>query len=205
MSHVSSNKGFSSDVEVDAFIMHYYEHPDPSRIPALLQSLARAGKLSGRLENLAVLSFVAHCIRQHPDNWREWLQPFPNALSDTAAGLCFALRLSGNDCPEGICFAQHVMEKRPPELLQDPVDAPELLDMLWGAFFATGDAQYVRRIMEALELVGDMRAVVVKATARWSLTSNVQQHPRVRDICKQVASDAATPSQLRSELNIVLQ
>jgi hypothetical protein len=58
------------------------------------------------------------------------------------------------------------------------------LDMMWGAFLASGDVAYVKRVIDVLdkdhELIGDDQVVLVtRKSAEWSLQSNMMQHELV--------------------------
>ncbi len=209
MSDTPANGSFASVQDAAEFMMHYYEHPDPDRIPALVRSLAEAGHLDRRQENSAALSFLAACLRQDGTHWREWLQVLRGASFASTTGFFYALWLSGIPDAEELFsgFTARDLDGRgrPPDLTHDPVDTPVMLDFFWGAFFATGDAAHVRRIMEALALKGDVLATITRAAARWSLGSNIVQHTRVREICQQVLDDAATAPELRSELEAMLR
>ncbi len=55
----------------------------------------------------------------------------------------------------------------------------QLLDMLWGEFFVTGEAKPIQRIAEALAGLGDGKDMTAKA-ASWSLESNAREYPVVR-------------------------
>ena len=58
--------------------------------------------------------------------------------------------------------------------------------MLWAAFYATGDALPVQKIIAVLHLSkdGNGEEMMVGGAANWSLKSNAQQHPKVLEICK---------------------
>jgi len=63
--------------------------------------------------------------------------------------------------------------------------SPENNDLYWGAFFASGNPVYVKKLLQRVPLSDereDFRTWATGATAKWSLASNAQQHPRVRAI-----------------------
>lgn len=74
------------------------------------------------------------------------------------------------------------------EIQQIPLEqGPWVLDALWGNFMATGNAEPVARIMEALpwlDAKGEARKLLVAGAARWSLTSYAKQHKKVMAICE---------------------
>jgi len=74
-----------------------------------------------------------------------------------------------------------------------PFDGPVVLDMLWSAFFATGDPVYVERIVGALELLidDDQRRVAIGQSAMWSLAANRDVHPIVKATCELIMHEVA--------------
>jgi hypothetical protein len=63
--------------------------------------------------------------------------------------------------------------------------SPETNDLYWGAFFASGNPVYVKKLLQRVPLSeerDDFRIWVTGGTAKWSLASNAQQHPLVRSI-----------------------
>src|SRR5713226_4807863 len=58
-----------------------------------------------------------------------------------------------------------------------PARSPDDLDLLWGNFFITGEYSPVSRILDVLDLPDAQENMVLKSVARWSLGSNLQQHP----------------------------
>ena len=80
-----------------------------------------------------------------------------------------------------------------PKLIEIPINSPMVLDMLWGAFMASGDEKYIIRIISALPNVNidikeDHSKFMIGGTARWLLTSNAIQHEIVFKICKEQVS-----------------
>lgn len=66
---------------------------------------------------------------------------------------------------------------------------PAKLDVWWTSFFATGDTDYLERIIEQ---VGDLDAasgagdLLVMGAANWSFTSNCRKHPTVLQYAQSV-------------------
>jgi hypothetical protein len=74
---------------------------------------------------------------------------------------------------------------------------PGTLDDSWASFFATGDAKYVRAIIEVLpwsEVRGDVNRLLTGGAARWSLASNAYQHGCVLAISEEAFATAAEPT-----------
>ena len=77
---------------------------------------------------------------------------------------------------------------------------------MWGNFSATGDDRYIKRVMEVLlwfKPGGEAAKAMIGASARWSLTSNAVQHPKVMKVCKEVAVASSEP--VRTILNDIIR
>lgn len=58
--------------------------------------------------------------------------------------------------------------------------SPELLDVCWMSFFATGDPTHLDRILAATQGLSGKNVInVVTGTAKWSFKANCKQHPAV--------------------------
>jgi hypothetical protein len=94
-------------------------------------------------------------------------------------------------------LARDLLQNEPVPLAERPITTPADLDMLWGAFFATGEAVYVRRILGVLPWSNDpdknVARMMVGSAARWSLKSHAPRHPKVMDICEEALAEAEGP------------
>lgn len=81
---------------------------------------------------------------------------------------------------------------KPMALNEIPLDQGTwVLDALWGRYFATGNAEPVERIAEALpwsDVKGNTGRLLVGGAAKWSLSSNTFQHDGVRKIVVSLAA-----------------
>jgi hypothetical protein len=60
--------------------------------------------------------------------------------------------------------------------------SPELNDMYWGAFFASGDSSFTRKLVEQLRYCderSDFQLFATGVSAKWSLASKAQSHVMV--------------------------
>jgi|GEM_PF-1527208 len=76
----------------------------------------------------------------------------------------------------GSPYPEAVMNQVVESVLAMKVASPDDLDVLWAAFFATGDSQHLDRLADAA--VSSSNALITDA-AKWSLNSNYRQHPAV--------------------------
>jgi hypothetical protein len=70
-----------------------------------------------------------------------------------------------------------------------PAKSPDELDLLWGNFFVTGEYAPVSRILDVLDRPDTPDNQVLRRVARWSLGSNMQQHPRLARLVREHAPD----------------
>jgi hypothetical protein len=70
-----------------------------------------------------------------------------------------------------------------------PVASPDDLDRLWGNFFITGEYAPVARILDVLDLPDAKENLVLKRVARWSLGSNLIQHPKLVELVRKHVKD----------------
>ncbi|MBQ9447314.1 MAG: hypothetical protein IJU61_11995, partial [Victivallales bacterium] len=73
--------------------------------------------------------------------------------------------------------------------------SPSSLDMCWGAFMASGNKEYVKKVMEcALQVPEKNRIDLTAGAARWSMISNADRHPLVADVMNNLLKDAKDAS-----------
>ncbi len=116
------------------------------------------------------------------------------------------------------------MRSAPPDLLNQTVNDPTVLDALWSHYFATGDARAIRRIISALEHLSDFGAAARFRTTRqtdedraramndalfqaasWSLTSLMKEHPPLLALGEQLFEDKDLSPNERMSLALTLQ
>ena len=98
-------KHFSAD-QVEQWMSHYYENPQPDVIPMALAGLRDGGYQSdeGAAESLS--SFLGLVMRANPELIEDWLSTFRDLTTEEIQVLAHALWLSntqeGNDFPEQV-------------------------------------------------------------------------------------------------------
>ena len=90
------------------------------------------------------------------------------------------------------------------EIIMKPVQSAKHLDELWGEYFRTENPWAIKRIISALKYVNSKQgnAIIVGNAAKWSLTSNASQHPKVLNICKNSLN--AVPTNIKTVLDDVI-
>ena len=205
------------------FVLNYASDPRPDRVPGVVDTLQKAGWLSrdgGEVGPTA--GFLRRVFADNGPNlaaWADAWQGYPpvdrRALvtmlwaADTDAARAQMNAVAGDDLRG---FADGLAGSKPAPLTAVPFDSPLVLDALWGAWFASGDAKYPLRIAGALPLLDEfdpsdaarrpseeqLRRFAVGDAARWSLTSNAARDKRLRDALREGVDKA--PPEVRGKL-----
>ena len=215
---LQADAAFDSQASVATWITHYYRNPEPSKVPAAIRSMSEFGMLDNNAGLPPVFGFLAGVFRDNPDQVSGWLEETRD-LAESHIGVV-VLGLWYADLPNSQAQSYAILDQHP-DLKQEfsflltgspmsvdeiPLEqGPWVLDALWGNFMATGSEVPVLRIAEALpwlDVKGDIGRLVVGGAARWSLTSNAVQHPRVLQICEQ--SVGGQPTEVAARLREVI-
>lgn len=178
----------------------YYLNPQPDTLPTLLAELQKQEALS--LGRMAAAGFLSQVFRDNPDRLADWTPAIWQLQDSAREYVWLAVWFSGTE-PAMKLLREVVQKEKEPvaksiSVLTDspaspltafPVDSGETLDLLWGAFFATGRQEYITKLIECLprslkdpqENALDM---AIGKAAEWSLRENARHHPRVLAICK---------------------
>ncbi len=202
------------------FVMEYHRAPQPQRVPGIVATMSRAGFLSARGGEVGPAAGFLRTVfaQQDAETLKQWAAGFAQLPSEDQATLATMLWAADtNAAREAMAslsaqghasVANRVAElsqRRPLPLVEVDLDSPDVLDALWGGWFASGDGRYVRRITEAMPLLDtmdpsdrarrpteeEMARYVVGGAARWSLTSNAIQDERVLEVLEAAQGDAS--------------
>jgi hypothetical protein len=194
----------SSAVELPPFpqppFASYYQNPQPGQIPALLEELQKQGELD--LAHMMSAGFLSQVFREHPDRLGEWAPAIQKLDELPRAYVWLAVWYSATEPamkllhevvprekgPAAETLSQIIQETSPP-LDQYEVKSGGVLDLLWGAFYATGRQEYIARIIDCLPWSlktgkEDVQQIAIGKVAEWSLRENARAHPRVLALCK---------------------
>lgn len=184
--------------QVEQWMSFYYQHPQPDRVPEAIASLSAAGYFKNEQTIEPIICFLSLIFRANSDRLATWLPALQSLPEDEQPVGIYALWYSNTPAAhhylaqlakvadpatqELITALQH---ESPPEIEQIPLSSSGVLDLLWAAFMATGEAKYVLPILTALSEVEatDPDRQLVGETAQWSLQTNASKHPKVRAIC----------------------
>ncbi len=141
----------------DSLLSTFYQDPRPERLIGFLDRLRTSPSTQGRDAYPLIAGFYAVVFREHPDDVEKLI---PQSLdARTAETIAAALRLSGNRAMYQAFEPRLAATGRdlevagmfvnlPSRLEELEITAPSGLNILWGAAFASGDAAFVRRILD---------------------------------------------------------
>ncbi len=167
------------DIANIQWMNYYYFHKDASKVPQFLQFVDRTiTKHANAAEPTA--AFLSVIFDAHQDKVAGWMKDakFSPKAKEVVAS---ALWLSGNkpaligaESPKGTA----------PKLAAKDVKTVTDLDVMWAAFFATGNDLYIKKIIGVLDekksLTGNQETdATTRNAAAWSLSSNAMQHELV--------------------------
>jgi hypothetical protein len=186
----------------------YYKSPDPRLGPKLLKELLKKENLEHPFFAMRghVLVLLSALLGDIATGKPEIVRAYEAAFNDAAvAGRRIIIRSLMN-CGDRQTIKQveaWLDDRRhadlQPELkalkkhLQDPARkhararrarTPDDLDLLWVNFFVTGEYPPVARILDVLDLPAAKENEILKRVARWSLASNMEQHPKLVELVR---------------------
>lgn len=173
--------GLSTYDEVSAFTHSYYQQPRPEMIEHLMSAVPLTALFKERPNSRpGYVGFFSEVFAANPDRLLQWRQHIAKQDQPMRDVLEQALSMNKSGGVNAI----------------DGYSGP-LNDMRWGAFFASGHAAHVSKLIEQLRFVDDREDAnrfALGAASKWSLASNAQSHGRVRAILEvaQQTSDART-------------
>lgn len=191
-------------------VTFYYTAPNPELGDELLQALLQKENLEHPwlLNNQPVLKILTSQLGDiawgHPEILRKYEAKFEGAsdrgkllildvlcLCGDDKTLSQAEKWSANKWPDEVQAGISKLTKGlkaadQPRIFEVPAKQPKDLDLLWANFFITGDYKPVSRILDVFDLPANTKEVqTLQRVARWSLTSNLKQHPKLLPIIDQ--------------------
>jgi hypothetical protein len=210
-------KEISSVDSLSRWMTYYYANPQPELLVPALLFADKEGLLKG--DTVAPLqAFAARVMAQNPGKVKEWftkLGPMSEIgktvvltsiwWSNTKEGKELLDTVASGLTEKSKSEFREQVNSAPPTVETMEISSPDILDMLWASFSATGDTKYVTRLMTVLPWgrpdAKDLPKMLIASAARWSLISNINQHARVKECCE---STLNTNSDLKPYLEKVL-
>ena len=154
--------------DLDRFINKYYLEPRPERIPDAMVALTSSGVLQVLEAVGTITGFFSEVFLTNPSRLDGW-QP----VIDKQPG-----------------FAKSVLDSalswsKAGGVLQLPGRPPQIAEFYWGAFFASGNPAYAKKLLELAAFAAeqnDLALWTIGSMAKWSLAMNSRRHPVLHSI-----------------------
>lgn len=176
----------------EEWLNHYYQNPQPEQFVPAVYELSRSGYFEQAGHVPLAIGFLAGVFSQNPEQIDQWLlfcRGLPRAHQRLIAS---ALWYSGH--PKGAdylrAYARVVSPAMRTEIERLLASAPALreagvhstssLNLQWGAYLATGEAQHIVNVLAAL----GSDEPGLSTAARFALAEKAAVHPRVYEICQ---------------------
>jgi hypothetical protein len=160
------------------WMTYYYKDKDSSQMGDFMKWLQTSQMLERNTKAIfPTAAFLSVIFADNPAKVTGWLKA-NNFNGNAKKAIETALWLNG-DAETLKQFAtkpENYARPAPTKLSHAPVASAAQLDVMWGAFFASGDPVYVKKVIGALESTDQMTQVA----AQWSLGSNMKQHELVK-------------------------
>ena len=184
--------------ELHLWLTYYYKNPQPELVEERVKEMIVAGYFDNSTAVSPLIMFFSEVFRQNENLLLEWEKGFANLSPKYQNYLAYAFWQSNTETGKTIVkrwgdrdpSIKEIRSTPPFNLKTIPVDSPVVLDMLWGSFMASGDTEYVDRIISVLTNPTDlglkderMKNLMVVGSAKWSLSSNAFQHDLVYQTC----------------------
>lgn len=151
--------------ELSVFMQTYYVNPQPELIPDVIRYIGSHDLLS-KYKNAIIPTqvFFSTVVAENPSAKEKWLKLTDQQDPKTTAILTKAL----NETPEQIIVATP--------------NSPARNDAYWAAYFASGNLQYLNKIIDQLKYLDERKNLnlyMTAASAEWSLAGNARTDQKV--------------------------
>lgn len=214
----AAEREFTKPEDILKFINDYRSDPQPEKLPEVVRAMGDLG-LFRDIDMAGVhVGFVAGVLGSNPDKTERLItEMFPMRPEDQVV-LIKAIAFSG--LANWKAVLERFVERMPARaglirkylygdgktLSQLPLEGSSFaLDSHWGYYFATGDAEPVRRIVSSLSWAkdkNDIEKLTISAMAKWTLATNATRDKDLLDILK--AEVNRQPKNIRMELSEVI-
>ncbi len=171
--------GLMTAEALDKFATYYYRNPRPELVAPAIEALGPSGFSKDRAD--VFVGFFAEVFAANPSRMAEWRE-----------------LIDRQDRPTRKLLGRAVKFSRSGDLLSSDGHSIALNDMWWGAFFASGNPAYLRKLIDQLAVIHWAQIVdeqyrkrlLVAITAMWSLARNAPEHLLVPVTLEAVRTDA---------------
>ncbi|WP_156943068.1 hypothetical protein [Pseudogulbenkiania sp. MAI-1] len=161
-------ENIQSEEDLDIFLNSYYQHPRPEQVTEAIGVLGASDILEKDSAAAPIVGFFSELFSVNPDKIPQWqaiIEKQPPRAKDI--------------------LKQAILISKNGGILRNTDPTPQLNDMCWGAFLASGRADYIRQLINHIKYFNeqnDPTLFITAGTARWSLASMAIGHKAVRSI-----------------------
>jgi hypothetical protein len=202
-----ASTAFRSDSEFDQWMQNYYRSPSPDRLLGAFNYYSASTMYGIAHARLPIAQFFASAYGEDPAALKTLVEavtsnPASNPrmfalrvlwLADSESSRSLLKQVSDSWRDKNVqALLLEIGDRRPKDLLSQPVQVPAELDMLWSMFFATGDRRPIERLVVVLPLLkeGHGLDIAFGGAAKWSLESNAARHETVLAILEELSPQA---------------
>ncbi|MDR3527677.1 MAG: hypothetical protein P4L57_10380 [Rhizomicrobium sp.] len=198
---VPARAQFTDLNSVGHWMTYYYVDKDVSQVGAYVHWLAASDFSKSPNSVMPMTSFLAAVFVDNPTRVRGWVADVaPNSAAKNVIER--ALWLSGHaDLIKDVFHdAPDYVAQQPASFATLPLTTPGSWDVMWSAFFATGNTAYPARLVDFLDAHVSFSAnekvdAVFHRTVAWSLMANAGQHELILRMLRQEAQKRSGPVQ----------
>jgi hypothetical protein len=186
--------------QLGQWMSHYYDRPAPDQFTQWLIDVSAAGAFEKPSARFPLMIFTSEVLKINPGRGSQWCKELASIPPANKAFIGWSFYNSNipaaKECVESqLGLAETDIKKIMSSARFDPLakepSSPADLDMLWAIFSATGSDVAVNRIIDVLArpspekgTPGSIEMIMMKGSAKWSISSNMRQHKRVAEIVK---------------------
>jgi hypothetical protein len=156
-----------SQEKKDDDLQSFFQRPSSSRLTEIIKKLDSDSTLSSDPNSQApIIGFLTVALARYRDHQDAYLK-LASGLKSSQNLVFFCFRLS----------------QKKDTILHWTGHHPSLNDMFWGAYFASGDTRYLKRLVSEMALcerTDSLMLFMTGSSAKWSLCSNACQYPEVK-------------------------
>ncbi|MBM9548347.1 hypothetical protein JWG40_15075 [Leptospira sp. 201903074] len=189
----------SSANDLNIFLKYYYTNPNLELVPKAMKYI-RDQKLNENKDlERHFVPFFAEIFRTNDEQIPIWFKNLTPLSNDDIYNFAHSMYLAGGK--NGKIEIQNFLKSTNNEELKqvltklssntNPIDLKTVpltdavfLDMLWSSFFATGDVDFLDKLILATETnKNSINEVLIFSAARWSVKANAKEHKKIYDYC----------------------
>ncbi|MCC7300012.1 MAG: hypothetical protein IT583_02915 [Verrucomicrobia bacterium] len=188
--------------DISSWLQNYFREPQPEKIPWMLEQLEKSQALKTHPSAQSPTTGSLYVIfKANPAEAITWVKGVcdysPEVKRICWMGLWLADLKSGKEylaeikpmlSGDDLKYVDILLSNAPYSIEKKSIKNPSDLDMLWGAFFGSGNPVYVEKIITALKGYDqreDVGLFLTAAASKWSLKSNAEKYPEIKRILEQ--------------------